>query len=370
MDNFLQPYTFQNGLRIDNRLVMAPITTKSSFFDGSVTQDELEFYRQRSGVGMVITETANVNERGKGFEGGLSAAGDQLLPSLKKLAGTVKINGSRAILQLFSAGRMTNSWILHGKKPQSASAIPALRPQAEVPEAMSEIEIIQTVDDFVQATRRAILAGFDGVELQGANTYLLQQFFSPHSNRRNDQWGGNLQKRMKLPLTVINEVHQAIRRYARRPFILGYRFSPEELETPGIRLNDTLNLVDQLANSSVDYLHTSLGKAWRPAINQTADQDPINLQILKRLQQKKPLIVTGGLCTPQEVTAALEKGATFAAMGRELLREPQWLKKVQAKAEASIRYQLDPNEMDELGLPHGLQVFLKNDFADTINFKK
>ncbi|WP_100220229.1 hypothetical protein [Liquorilactobacillus vini] len=70
------------------------------------------------------------------------------------------------------------------------------------------------------------------------------------------------------------------------------------------------------------------------------------------------------------MTAALEKGATFAAMGRELLREPQWLKKVQAKAEASIRYQLDPNEMDELGLPHGLQVFLKNDFADTINFKK
>jgi 2,4-dienoyl-CoA reductase-like NADH-dependent reductase (Old Yellow Enzyme family) len=369
MYNFLQPYTFKNGSRIANRIVMAPITTKSSFYDGSVTIDELKFYQRRSGVGMIITAAASINDRGRGFEGQLSVADDALIPSLRKLAGSIKSKGSKAILQLFSAGRMTNTQILRGQKPQSASAIPALRPQAEVPEEMSEAQIEQVIDDFVQATRRAILAGFDGIELQGANTYLLQQFFSPHSNRRNDQWGGSLKKRMKLPLTVINETYQAIRRYARQPFILGYRFSPEEIETPGIRLTDTLKLVDELAQSPIDYLHTSLGKAWRSSINGSVNQEPINQQFLRRLKNKKPLIVTGGLCTPQDIEATIKRGATFAAMARELLREPEWLLKVQNQAEATLRYQLNLYEMDELALPHGLQTFLRTDFADTMNFK-
>ncbi|MFT8726910.1 MAG: NADH-dependent flavin oxidoreductase [Liquorilactobacillus ghanensis] len=368
MDNFLKPYRFSNGLQINNRIVMAPMTTQSSFFDGNVTSDELRFYRRRSGVGMIITAVANVNSRGKGFEGELSAAEDRLLPSLTELAGTIKLRGSKAILQIFSAGRMTNSKILRGQQPQSASAVAAVRPQAEVPAAMTTDEIRKLITDFGKATRRAILAGFDGVELHGANTYLLQQFFSPHSNRRHDQWGGSLQNRLKLPLAVIEEAHQVIQRYARQPFLLGYRFSPEEIETPGIRLADTLELVDALAQSPVDYLHTSLGQAWRPAIKSAPSALPINQQILTALQQRKPLIVVGNLASPTEVSETLAQGATFAAMGRELLREPEWLTKVQAGHPERLRYQLNSHEMDELDIPRGMQSFLTTNFAETMNF--
>ncbi|MFT8868946.1 NADH-dependent flavin oxidoreductase [Liquorilactobacillus nagelii] len=368
MEKFLEPYHFSNGMQINNRIVMAPMTTQSSFFDGSVTTDELQFYRRRSGVGMIITAVANVNSRGKGFEGELSAADDRLLPSLTELAGAIKTRGSKAILQLFSAGRMTNSKILRGVQPQSASAIAAVRPQAEIPAEMTNAEIEQLIVDFGKATRRAILAGFDGVELHGANTYLLQQFFSPHSNRRHDKWGGNLQNRLRLPLAVVEEAHQVIRRYARHPFLLGYRFSPEEIETPGIRLTDTLELVEALASSPLDYLHTSLGSAWRPALQSKESPLPINQQILTVLQQRKPLIVVGSLATPIEVSKTISQGATFAAMGRELLREPEWLEKIRAGQTEHLRYQLDRQEMDELDIPKAMQYFLETNFAETMDF--
>ena len=92
----------------------------------------------------------------------------------------------------------------------------------------------------LSTTRRAIEAGFDGVEIHGANTYLLQQFFSPHSNRRDDQWGGSLEKRMNFPLAIVDAVKQAVAKHAKAPFVVGYRISPEEGTNPGITLEDTL----------------------------------------------------------------------------------------------------------------------------------
>ena len=183
---------------------------------------------------------------GKGFEGELAITDDRYLPGLTKMASAMKQNGTKAILQIFHAGRMSNSKILRGERPVSASSVAAERPNAEVPRELTGDEIDQIITDFGEATRRAIQAGFDGVELHGANTYLLQQFFSPHSNRRTDKWGGDVDGRMSFALAVIKRCHEVIKQYADRPFILGYRLSPEEIETPGIRLADTLHLVDVL----------------------------------------------------------------------------------------------------------------------------
>lgn len=92
--NFLESYTFKNGLTVSNRVVMAPMTTKSSFFDGSLSNDEINYYKMRSGVGMVITAVANIDEGGKGFEGELSITDDQFIPGLKKLATAIQSKGS------------------------------------------------------------------------------------------------------------------------------------------------------------------------------------------------------------------------------------------------------------------------------------
>lgn len=366
--NFLESYTFKNGLTVSNRIVMAPMTTKSSFFDGSLSNDEIKYYKMRSGVGMIITAVANIDEEGKGFEGEFSIADDRFIPGLRELATAIKSKGSKAILQIFSAGRMSTTAILRGKKPYSSSPIAAPREGSEVPRELKVDEIKQLIVDFGQATRRAIEAGFDGIELHGANTYLLQQFFSPHSNRREDEWGGTLKKRMKFPLEIIREVRSIADKYANSEFLIGYRISPEEIEEPGIRIEDTLAFVEVLSEQPIDYLHTSMGNFKRASLNNINDREELNKKILKVLSGKLPLIEVGSITTPADAEEAISSGAAFAAIGRELIREPQWIKKVEENDEESIRYQLAPSDMKELGIPRGLQRSLLTEFLQVINF--
>lgn len=135
---------------------------------------------------------------------------------------------------------MANPKFNEGEQPISASPIAALRPDAVPPREMTHAQINQMIEDFGEATRRAIEAGFDGIEIHGANTYLLQQFFSPHSNRREDTWGGSREKRTRFPIEVLTKVQHVVAENEASHFIIGYRFSPEEIEEPGIRFEDTM----------------------------------------------------------------------------------------------------------------------------------
>lgn len=360
--HFLNPYTLRNGVTVKNRVAMSPMTEQSSFEDGSITTDEIDYYRLRSGgVGLMITGCANVNELGKGFEGELSIASSKMLPGLRRLANAMKLNGTKAILQIFSAGRMSNSKVLRGKQPISASAVAPLRPGAETPRALSNAEIEQTIKDFGHATQLAIDAGFDGVELHGANTYLLQQFFSPHSNRRTDKWGGSLENRMNFPLAVVSICAAVIKR-SKPSFILGYRISPEEIETPGIRLADTLALIRKLNQMPIDYLHLSLADAFATSIVDRTDSQPIFEKIQPLLDDNLPLMVVGHLATPAQVEKLVDTGVAFAAMGRELIREPKWVQKVEANDENAIRYTFSLRDLNELKVTPPLLNFLMTAF--------
>ncbi len=252
---------------------------------------------------------------------------------------------------------MSNSKILRGQQPVSASAIAALRSDSETPRALTKDEILQTIKDFGQATRRAIQAGFDGVELHGANTYLMQQFFSPHSNRRTDDWGGDIDKRMRFGLAVIAEAQRIISQYAQRPFILGYRISPEELETPGIRFDDTLKFIDVLKDQPIDYLHISLGHVWQTSLNDHSATTPLNEQIKARLQGKLPMIVVGAIKTPDEAEKVADS-FDLVALGHESIAEPNWVEKVEHHDETSIRYAISPDDLDELGIQPPFYSFL------------
>lgn len=123
---------------------------------------------------------------------------------------------------------------------------------------MTENEIQETIRAFGDVTKRAIKAGFDGVELHGAHGFLLQNFFSPLFNQRNDRWGGDLEGRMRFPLAVLQEVKNVVYEYATKPFAIGYRISPEESATGGLRIEDTYKLLDRLISSGISYIHTSL----------------------------------------------------------------------------------------------------------------
>lgn len=317
MYNFLSNYRFANGLEVKNRIVMSPMTTMASFYNGMVTKEEIAYYALRAGgPGMIVTGVANVSESGKGFEGELSITRDEMIPGLSKLAKGIQKDGTKAILQIFHAGRKSTSKVLRGEQPVSASKIAASYPaDSEVPRALTEKEILQIIEDFGEATRRAILAGFDGVELHGANTYLLQQFYSENANQREDDWGGSRDKRLKFPLAVIEKVNQVVAKYSKGPFLVGYRISPEEIKTPGIRLADSLYFVDQIKDK-ISYLHLSMGSYQRTSLNDKTDTRSLVSQFSEKTKGVVPLIGVGSVESPADAEAALADGADFVAIGR------------------------------------------------------
>lgn len=196
MAQLVDEIVFQSGVKLHNRIVMAPMTIQSAFFDGGVTQEMINYYAARSGdAGAIIVESAFVENYGRAFPGALGIDTDSKIAGLTKLADAIKAKGSKAILQIYHAGRMANPEFNGGHQPISASPVAALRDNAETPLEMTKEQIEEMIERFGDAVNRAILAGFDGVEIHGANTYLIQQFFSPHSNRRNDKWGGNIERR-------------------------------------------------------------------------------------------------------------------------------------------------------------------------------
>lgn len=367
--NFLETFTFKNGVTLKNKVVMAPMTTMSSFYNGMVSKDEVDYYAKRAGgPGMVITAVANVTPNGKGFEGELSATSDEMIPSLRSLAKTIQSKGAKAVLQIFHAGRKTFARIIGGEQPVSAGTVKALYPEdSETPRALTSDEIEAIIKDFGQAAKRAIIAGFDGVELHGANTYLLQQFFSENSNQRTDKWGGNRDERMTFAKAVIKEVQSVIDKYATKPFILGYRLSPEEIEKPGIRLEDSLYFVKKIKHD-VDYIHLSMGSYLRTSLNNPEDKKPILNYFIETIGPEVPLIGLGSVETPNEAQEVINKGASLVAMGRELLREPNWVEKVQRNDENSIRTTISASDMDELSIPTVMQTYLKTSFHSVMHF--
>ncbi|WP_416336845.1 NADH-dependent flavin oxidoreductase [Enterococcus asini] len=367
MYNFLSTYRFANGLEVKNRIVMSPMTTMASFYNGMVTKEEIAYYALRAGgPGMIVTGVANVSESGKGFEGELSITRDEMIPGLSKLAKGIQKDGTKAILQIFHAGRKSTSKVLRGEQPVSASEIAASYPaDSEVPRALTEKEILQIIEDFGEATRRAIVAGFDGVELHGANTYLLQQFYSENANQREDDWGGSRDKRLKFPLAVIEKVNQVVAKYSKGPFLVGYRISPEEIETPGIRLADSLYFVDQI-KEKISYLHLSMGSYQRTSLNDKTDTRSLVSQFAEKTKGIVPLIGVGSVESPADAEAALADGADFVAIGRELIREPKWVQK--AAAGEPLRNTLSPYDLDELAIPGAMQEYLQTAFRSVMHF--
>jgi fumarate reductase flavoprotein subunit len=305
------------------------MTTQSAFYDGEITQQIIDYYAFRSGdAAAIIVESCFIEDKGRGFPGALGVDTDKKVAGLTELAQAIKSKGSKAIMQIYHAGRMAWPEINGGAVPISASPVAALRPNAPVPREMTEEQILEMIAFFGDATRRAIEAGFDGVEIHGANTFLLQQFFSPHSNRREDQWGGSREKRAKFPLEVMKEVQRVAKEQGAENFIVGYRFSPEELEEPGIHFDDTMYLLNTLAELQPDYFHFSMGAYTRPSIVDSDDPEPL---ITKYLAQRSPVLAqipimgVGSILQRADAEDAMKLGYDLLAVGKGFLIEPNWV---------------------------------------------
>lgn len=353
-----QPFALANGIALRNRIVMAPMTTWSGNADGTVTDDELTYYRQRvNGVGLVITGCTQVQANGIGFTDEYASFDDRFIPSLRRLADAAKSGGAPAVLQIFHAGNKAVPDLTPNREVVSSSdiGIPATAfAAATTPRELTHGEIVDVIAAFGHATRRAIEAGFDGIELHGAHGFLIQNFFSPHFNKRQDQWGGSLDNRMRFALAVVAEVRRVAELHAKGPFILGYRISPEEPDADGLRIDDSLVLIDRLIAAKVDYVHVSLGNILENKPIDSSGTATITQIIERHVAGRVPLFAAGGIMTPAQASDALALGLSAVAVGRALIINPDWVELACSGEANAIATTLDPAQVPDLHIPEKL----------------
>lgn len=356
--NLMESFTFKNGVTLRNRVVMAPMTTWASNDDYTVSDEELNYYKKRvTGVGMVITGCTRVQPNGIGFANEFAAYDDSFIPSLRKLAEATKSGGAQAILQIFHAGNKALPAFTPNGDVVSSSALEteatAFAPSV-TPRELSHDEIMEVIHAFGEMTRRAIEAGFDGVELHGAHGFLLQNFMSPFFNRREDQWGGSLENRLRFPVAVIREIKSVIKKLATKPFTLGYRISPDEPQEGGLRMQDTYALIERLIEEDVDYVHASLASALSSKPVDSQDEKTYLELIVEKANGRIPVLAAGSMVTPDDVASGLDKGLSLAVVGQGLIMNPDWIEKVQNGQESEIQTTIKASKVSELELPEKL----------------
>ena len=346
-----QTYTLNNGVTIKNRLAVAPMTHFGSQADGLISDQERTFLSNRAGdMGLFITAATLVQKDGKAFHGQPEATGEHCLDSLKETAQILQQQGAKAILQIHHGGSKAIDDLLDSLDKISASAS-----EAEHAREATEKEVGALIASYAQAADLALRAGFDGVEIHGANTYLIQQFYSAQSNRRNDQWGGSLENRMRFPLAVIDAVVAVREKHQRNDFIIGYRFSPEEPGDDGLTMTETGALIDTLVQKPLQYLHVSLWE-FDKKIRRGGDTAQTRMQFIhERINGKLPLIGVGNLFTADQILAAYETGwAEFIALGKTVMINPHIATQIREGREDEIETQLDSTRTDHYGLPDTL----------------
>jgi 2,4-dienoyl-CoA reductase-like NADH-dependent reductase (Old Yellow Enzyme family) len=348
------PFRFNSGQEIANRFVIAPLTTNSSHEDGTATDSELEFVRRRaaSGFGAAISSATYVAQDGRSWQG-VGATHDGHLSSLRRLAEAMRAAGGLAILQIYDGGRIARPDLIAEHGLRAPSAIASLRPGAKTPRAMTSDEVGSLIASFGEAASLARKAGFDGVEIHGANHYAVHQFFSPRANQRADHWGGSLTKRMNFPLAVAKAVRDALG----PKLIAGFRITPFEAESNGYTLEDAKQLCAELARLNLDYISVSLDdyRMARPTGETRVYDRPVEkihtpaispiTEIARVSAGRSAVMASGGIKTCVDAEGAIAMGADLVAVGRAVVVDPEWLSKIRSKREASILAGLPKDEL-------------------------
>jgi 2,4-dienoyl-CoA reductase-like NADH-dependent reductase (Old Yellow Enzyme family) len=289
-----------------NRFMLAPLTNQQSHEDGRLSDAEFRWLtlRAEGGFGLTMTCASHVQANGKGFSGQLGIWSDNQLPGLRRLAGAIKAQPSIAIAQLHHAGMRAPAALIGG-----APVCPSDNAKTGA-RGLTHTEVQQLIADFVAAAARAEQAGFDGVELHGAHSYLLCQFFSAEVNHRDDEYGGSLENRSRILFEIID----GIRGRCRKDFMLGVRLTPERF---GIELGEAIQLAQRvMAEDRVDFLDMSLWDVFKEP-EETEYRGRTLMSYFTQLERRNTRLgVAGKIRTPQQAEATLAAGADWIMLGR------------------------------------------------------
>jgi 2,4-dienoyl-CoA reductase-like NADH-dependent reductase (Old Yellow Enzyme family)/thioredoxin reductase len=326
------------NVELKNRLVMTPMGTNLAELDGTVGPAMLAYFeaRAKGGCGLIMPEICKVNEKtGVGMFRQIAATSDRHIPSLAKLASTVHKYGTKIFIQLHHPGREGVSSLIGGQPCVSASDVMCKVSMQET-RPMTLDEIHELVGQFGDAALRCKKAGIDGVELHCAHGYLLQQFLSPYTNKRTDEYGGSFENRMRIVLEIIED----IRKKCGPDFPLGCRVSVDEfLSNIGvtedyIHIEDGIKICMTLEAAGVDFIDVScaLYETGLCAIEPISFPQGWRKPFIKAVKEhvNVPVIAVSSIREPEVAEAFLEEGVVdFVGFGRTWLADPEWGKKVQ-----------------------------------------
>ena len=305
------------GLTLKNRIVMPPMHTGLATTKGGVTEKLVKHYTRRSkALGLLILEHNYVSLEGKLSERQVGIYDDSLIPGLEKLSSSIHATGTPIVIQINHAGRVAST--------ESTRKQPVAPSQSGNARELKVEEITALAENFAKAAERAMKAGFDGVEVHGAHGFLLNQFFSPLTNRRRDNYGGPLENRMKFPLEVVERVKEKV-----GGRLLLYRLGSDDLDPDGIRIEDSQKFAVKLEEAGIDIIDVSGGLCGsRPAELQGRQGYFVPQAQQIRKVVGIPVIGVGGIAEPEFGDRLIREGRVdLVAVGRKFLEDPDWAKK-------------------------------------------
>lgn len=335
-----EPFRIGN-LQLKNRIAMAPMETHLGEPDGSVNSDVIAYYSERAkgGAGLILVEFTCVDGR-DGFSSNvpqLRLDNDRYKVGHARLASAIHAGGAKAVVQISHAGRQTKETVI-GTTPVSSSAVPLNSVYMNaVPRALEDHEIRRIIASYANTARLAMLAGYDGVMLHGAHGYLLQQFMSPLVNKRDDEWGGDFERRLRFPLEVIKAVKAQL---GDKPLL--YRMSVLDGLDGGLTIEDSEIIAPLLCEAGVDAIDISWGSLDRADIilEPMSVPEGDRLPFARRIREAtgKPVICAGVMRWPEKCEQAVIDGDTdIVSLGRALLADPMWPIKAQRGQVDDIR---------------------------------
>ena len=314
-------------LELKNRVVMPPIATYRSAEDGRVTEELLAYYGERANndrIGLIITEHSYITQQGKAKAHQLSIASDSDIDGLRKLTDTIHQKGAKTFAQINHAG---------GAAIQAISGLPPIAPSAvELPvnpplgehslplEATTD-QISAIIREFAEAAMRAKSAGYDGVEIHSAHGYLLNQFYSPLTNKRTDDYGGTLERRLRFLLETVS----AVRTATGNDFPISVRLGGCDYADGGSTIEDSVKASILLQDAGIDLLSVTGGmcRYTRAGHNEAGYFRDMSTEIKKNVTI--PVLLTGGVKTVDEAeTLLLEQAADLIGIGRAIMKNPAW----------------------------------------------
>ena len=345
---YLQPGRI-GSLEIPNRIVRGATSETMASPSGVVYDSFVELYRRlaEGGAGLLLTGHMYVDPRGQASANQTGIHDDKVIPALRRATEAVHEAGGRIFAQIGHCGSQT---MMSAITPVAPSPVPNAMYTIQ-PEELTATEVGDLVEAFGAAAGRAAEAGFDGIHIHGGNGYLISEFCSPHANTRDDEWGGDAERRSRFMV----EVYDAVRRAVGEGFPVTARLSVEDSVAGGLQREESLQRARLLAERGLDGFETTYGvmrsyfenirpyvavnraQAWRNLLVQRARQ-PAGAEAYYRPFARAvkeasglPVILVGGVRTTQTMTDILKSGdADFLAMARPFIREPDLVRKLEA----------------------------------------